>query len=109
MKLKGSEPYVTNAESGVGTLTVVVKCTLTGSPEQHRGFFDTGAQWSILPGDIAEMVGIYLTSDGLGRAALHTRLGRIQGFFERLPFTLLARGWREPHGWSNVVRVERVV
>ena len=63
---------------------------MTGSDEQHRAFLDTGAQWGILPGDIAKSAGIDVADVGLGEARMRTRLVTIRGSFERLPVDLVA-------------------
>jgi hypothetical protein len=58
--------------------------------EDGRVFVDSGAEWSILPGDIARGAGIDIHGQGLGRTTIHTRLGTFTGFFERFEITLPA-------------------
>lgn len=88
--LEGAAPYLSNVESGIGKLTLVVWCELGGGEEPLRAFLDSGAQWAMLPGDIAASVGIDAQGEGLGRRTLHTRLGSFNGCLERHPITLTA-------------------
>jgi hypothetical protein len=90
MNLSARATYATNVPSGIGELTLVVRCDLGGSPNPQRAFVDTGAKWSILPGDFAVAAGIDPDGPGLGHGVMETRLGRMHGTFERAPLRLLA-------------------
>jgi hypothetical protein len=90
MKLRGNSSYATNVPSGIGELTLVIRCDLAGSPGPHRAFIDSGAKWSVLPGDFAAAAGIDPDSEGLGRMVLQTRLGKFEGKLERHSVILLA-------------------
>ncbi len=90
IQVEGSAPFLRNVESGIGILTLVVWCELEGSDEPLRAFVDTGAQWAVLPGDLAASLGIDAEGEGLGRRTLHTRLGVLNGCLERHVITLTA-------------------
>ena len=88
MNLRGRSEYATSVESGIGPLTLVVRCNLSESLAGQRAFVDTGARWSILPGDFAEAAGIDPNSTGFDQVVLQTRLGTFHSFLERAPITL---------------------
>lgn len=67
--------------------TTLVSCTLGDLPT--LAFLDTGSQRSVIGGAIAELLGGQLGAS-LGREAVSTRLGRVEGDLHRLPITLIA-------------------
>lgn len=73
------------------TAKIFVKISFHGlAPEMVRlAELDTGASWSVLDPETAEMMGAL--DAGLGeRASLSTRFGHIEGELVRVPLTLLA-------------------
>lgn len=90
MNLRGKSSYATNVDSGIGDLTLVVSCSIGPTRRRQRAFVDTGARWSILPGDFAAAAEIDLDGVGLEPVVLQTRMGTLHGFLERAPVTLLA-------------------
>lgn len=93
--VNGASAFRSNSESGIGQLTITIPCRLESLDADLRGFVDTGARWSIIPGDIAQEAGLDLEGPGLGRATIHTRLGSFNGHLERSVLRL-PTDWGEP-------------
>jgi hypothetical protein len=81
--LKGSVSHLSRVESAVGLLTLAIACRVEDMSSPARAFVDSGAEWSILPGDIAREVGLDVAGPGLGRTRMFTRMGVFEGHFER--------------------------
>lgn len=76
-----------------GVLIVAVRCRIDGANDNFAALLDTGAEWSVLGGALAESL---LRQEDLGLfVAMHTRLGRIEGRLQRLLVTLLANDGQE--------------
>jgi hypothetical protein len=70
-------------------LPVAVRCQIGDFPSTFFALLDTGAEWSVLGGELA-----ILLVDQLGLPtesfSMSTRLGRISGALHRIPIRLLA-------------------
>jgi hypothetical protein len=97
LRLDGSDdPWSTScARYGIAAdhegalLTVAVRCTIAGLPFESQALLDTGAAWSIIGGDLAEMLGSRLGEPGQTMILL-TRLGRIRGTLHPIEIVLVA-------------------
>lgn len=87
--LTGSLRYLTRVESAVGVISLAITCRVE-QMEEGRAFVDSGADWSIIPGDLALEAGLDISGPGLGRARIETRLGVFDGHFERATLFLSA-------------------
>jgi hypothetical protein len=70
-------------------LTVAVRCMLADLPFENQALLDTAAAWSIVGGDIADMLGPRLGDPGQ-TMILSTRIGRIRGELHELEVVLVA-------------------
>ncbi|WP_437292204.1 hypothetical protein [Sorangium sp. So ce406] len=70
-------------------LTVAVRCRIAGLPFESQALLDTGAAWSIIGGDLAELLQAQLGASGQ-TMILSTRLGRIRGALHDLDVVLVA-------------------
>jgi hypothetical protein len=83
-------------------LVVAVRCRFGSFPADVRALLDTGAQWSVVGGDLAEE----LRQDAEEEAhevTLTTRLGVIRGHLFRMRVTLVADHGGDLHVQSSVV------
>jgi len=78
-------------------LTVAVRCLIRGLPFETQALLDTGAAWSVIGGDLAEILAPQL-GEPEQAMILSTRLGRIRGKLHELDIELLAE-----HGESLMV------
>ena len=81
--LTGSIPYRSRVESAIGPITLAISARVEEMQDQVTAFIDSGAEWSLLPGDMALEAGLDITGPGLGRSRITTRLGTFNGHFER--------------------------
>ena len=70
-------------------LTVAVPCRLAGLPFEIQALLDTGAAWSIVGGDLADLLVTRLGAPGQ-TMILATRLGRMRGVLHELDVVLVA-------------------
>jgi hypothetical protein len=70
-------------------LTVAVPCRLVGLPFEIQALLDTGAAWSVIGGDLAELLVARLGASGQ-TMILATRFGRIRGVLHELDVVLVA-------------------
>ena len=70
-------------------LTVAVPCRVVGLPFEIQALLDTGAAWSIIGGDLADLLVANLGPTGQ-TMILATRLGRIRGVLHEMDVTLVA-------------------
>lgn len=87
--LTGSLPYHSRVETAVGIISLSITCHVEGM-EEARAFVDSGAEWSIIAGDLALEAGLDISGPGLGRTRIATRLGTFDGHFERARLILTA-------------------
>ena len=70
-------------------LTVAVRCVIADLPFENQALLDTGAAWSIIGGELAEML-----EPGSGASGqtmiLSTRIGRIRGTLREIDVVLMA-------------------
>lgn len=71
------------------TLVVGVRCRFGGLDSDHVALLDTGAHWSIVGGEMAELLEDE-AGESIEIAAMATRLGTIHGRLHRLVVTLAA-------------------
>ncbi len=73
---------------------MAVRCKLPGVPGIEMALLDTGAQWSMIGGELARILlgSIEITNDK--PPAMQTRKGRMQGKMGRLTITLVAEEGR---------------
>jgi hypothetical protein len=97
LRLDGSRtPWATSStryriatEHEGSQLTVAVPCRLAGLPFEVQALLDTGAAWSIIGGDLADLLVARLGASGQ-TMILATRLGRIRGVLQELDVVLVA-------------------
>lgn len=84
-----SVPSRAEGSDALYTLPIAVRCRVGGVPDEDLALLDTGAQWSVLGGELAKRARPPL---GAPRESLslHTRLGIIHGELVRIPITLVA-------------------
>lgn len=81
--------YWIERDQGDHTLIVAAQCRIVGVGGVELALFDTGAQWSLVGGELAELARPH--SDPLGpRIEFRTRLGTFHGELRRLTIDLLA-------------------
>lgn len=85
----GRAEYSSTARFAGDRLFVAVACTVSGLEHRLEAMLDTGAQWCLLPSDLAARLGLDTSADP-EQPRLHTRLGRLTGRLERLDLYLLA-------------------
>lgn len=70
-------------------LVIAARCRIEGVGGIELALVDTGAQWSLIGGELAELAKPY-AQDMDCSIAVGTRLGQIQGAFHRLDIVLVA-------------------
>lgn len=70
-------------------LIVPVRCNLGDIPEDYFALLDTGAEWTVVGGDLARLVGGQASPCGESKD-ISTRLGPVTGELHRVDVTLLA-------------------
>jgi hypothetical protein len=88
--LISSLEYQSRVESAIGVIPLAINCRVEEMTEDARVFVDTGAEWSIIAGDVALEAGLDIMGPGLGRTRIVTRLGTFDGHFERASLFLSA-------------------
>lgn len=85
----GYAPFLVGQQIGQNKLVVSVKCRIGSLPSPYFALLDTGAEWSVIGGEIAKIL-----EDELGQPLdyfdMHTRFGEISGSLFRLDISLLA-------------------
>jgi hypothetical protein len=85
----GCAQYTIEREEGAFPLIVAARCRLGRQRTVEWAMVDTGAQWSVIGGEIAAgLDGDFF--DAGKEIAMSTRLGRFSGRFQRLDVTLEA-------------------
>lgn len=81
-------------------LPVAVKCRIGSLKATDIALLDTGAEWSVIGGDIVETIqdDLYSPTETF---AISTRMGRIEGTLYRLEISLLAE-----HNWGRDITVD---
>jgi hypothetical protein len=81
--------YSVEEPSTKGLLVVAVRCRFGDAVDTYKALLDTGAQYSVIGGDTAEVVGDQATPVH-APMTMSTRLGKITGQLHRLDVTLVA-------------------
>jgi hypothetical protein len=85
----GFASYLTDYKQGCHGLSVAVRCRIGDLEAIDLALLDTGAEWSVISGDTATILG-----DQLGPPSetirMNTRLGTFSGALHRVNITLLA-------------------
>lgn len=84
---RGAARYEALVESNGSKLVVAVNCAIGEYPTRLLALLDTGAQWSMLPSEIAGRAGL---GAGDEEISMRTRFGRITGHLHTASVTLLA-------------------
>lgn len=84
-----STRYRIATEHEGSSMTVAVPCRVVGLPFEIQALLDTGAAWSIIGGDLADLLVTRLGTSGQ-TMILATRLGRIRGVLYELDVLLVA-------------------
>ena len=85
----GLARYWTDATADGFTLLVAVRCRFGDLMAEHLALLDTGAQWSIVGGELAEILEEE-AGDPIEIVTMATRLGSVRGGLYRLPVALAA-------------------
>ena len=99
----GAARYFTDHNSGNRTLSVAVICRLGNLEVKDIALCDTGADWSVISGETAELLEEYL-GPPIRSVPMTTRFGRLEGDLRNLDIHLLA----DPDMGTDV-RVESTV
>ncbi|MBW2060560.1 MAG: hypothetical protein JRI95_03235 [Deltaproteobacteria bacterium] len=86
----GAAQYFFNYKHGPSRLLVAVQCRLGNLPERELALLDTGAEWSVIGGEIAELLEDQLGS-AVGSLEMTTRHGLLKGDLYTLNISLLAK------------------
>jgi hypothetical protein len=85
----GFASFLISHREDLGSYPVAVKCRIGSLDETDLALLDTGAEWTVVGGDTAKILG-----DEIGSPSEHfvmsTRLGKIPGALYRINITLLA-------------------
>lgn len=85
----GWAPYLVEREQGKSVLVVGAHCRVVGVGGTEVALLDTGAQWSLIGGDLAELT--KPVAEDLGYTlSMSTRFGTYQGRFYRVDVELIA-------------------
>jgi hypothetical protein len=94
----GCSVFLVSTRVGQWRLPIGVKCRIGNLEVTDLALLDTGAEWSVIGGDTANIL-----EDELGvpteSFTMSTRLGRISGSLYRINISLLA----EDHGYDLIV------
>jgi hypothetical protein len=85
----GSAQYCIEHDASRGLLVVAARCKLGGQTATEYALVDTGAQWSLIGGDVADALGAEI-GEPLEAIRMQTRFGVMTGCFHRVEVTLLA-------------------
>lgn len=85
----GYAPFLSNHKHGSHPLLMAVNCRLGDLPVTELALLDTGAAWSVIDTDTAELLGNQL-GPPTETVTLSTRFGKVKGDLHRLKITLLA-------------------
>lgn len=85
----GSSRIGFDRESGASVLTMAIECRVEGLAGKQVALLDTGAQWSILGGGLAETLLAARKPSG-ETLRLSSRLGVVSGTLERVRISLLS-------------------
>lgn len=85
----GFAKYWIDRTAGQHALPVAVLCRIGRIEAEDYALLDTGAAWSVIGGDLVELISHQLTEPGAA-VTMSTRLGPIHGELHRLPITLIA-------------------
>lgn len=85
----GAAQYFLEHEVNGSVLVVAVRCKLGTLTVDELALLDTGAQWSVVGGELAELVAGDTGETG-ERVRISTRLGQFTGHLHRLSITLVA-------------------
>lgn len=85
----GAARYGVRTKGPSGTLLVEVRCRLGTLGVVDVALLDTGAEWSVVPPDVAELLEDGFADDG-EKILMLTRYGRIEGSLRRLQIELVA-------------------
>ncbi len=86
----GAAQYLVEREINEQLLVVAARCRLGQLEVEELALLDTAAQWSVIGGEVAELVLADAHDLGVASITMSTRLGRIEGRLHRLPVTLVA-------------------
>jgi hypothetical protein len=86
---RGCASFFMSYQIGFWNLPVAVKCRVGSLEATDLALLDTGAEWSVIGGEVAEIL-----KDEIGLPtesfSISTRLGKISGSLHRIPISLLA-------------------
>lgn len=85
----GTAQYWIEHDSGDRTLVVAARCRLGTLGIDDLALLDTGAQWTVIGGELAGLLADQASDLG-ETVVMSTRLGRITGHFHRMNVTLVA-------------------
>jgi len=83
----GSALFFDHYENGFSRLTVAVKCRIGNLKDTYFSLLDTGAEWSVIGGEISE---ILECGSPIAPVTMSTRHGRLSGHLHRINISLLA-------------------
>jgi len=97
LRLDGAEqPWATSSaryriatEHEGSQMTIAVRCWIGDVPFEIHALLDTGAAWSVIGGDVADLLEARLGTSGQ-TMILSTRLGRIRGVLHEIDVVLIA-------------------
>jgi len=84
-----AELLVSHELTSGDTAAAAIRLALVGLPGEWDGMLDTGAQWSILPYEVAQQ--LHIKVEGRERRKYHTRRGDIWGVRVKHSVVLAAR------------------
>lgn len=85
---RGANRYRVSEQHKDRQLVVAVECLVGDSPSREMALLDTGAEWSVIGGELAEIVNAGPAMSEPIR--MSTRLGIITGQLREVPVTFLA-------------------
>ena len=86
----GAAQYWTEREAHDQVLVVAARCRLGELEVEDLALLDTGAEWSVIGGELAELV-LGQAHDTGDSITMSTRLGRVKGRLHRLSVTVSCR------------------
>lgn len=85
----GSAFYLENHKHGNLPLTIAVKCRLGDLEETELALLDTGAEWTVIGGETAEIIKDQIGGE-INPITIKTRFGDFNGHLHRLKISLLS-------------------